>query len=175
MNIVTSATEALIIMGDDSFRDLVDKDLRRKDREDIPQELRDGLRSPEVADRWLSTLIKIAKSVEGTLAYRYDEYEAEKADLELKGDQTGLYLLKQQYHQQRAKTLRFKTGLDEWLIEARTIRDARRRQDPAASERALLERKVRSLKEAIEEHHSAAVAADRPPASYDQKLWSVLI
>ena len=194
LDVTTLTPDDLVDMPDEDFRAVVDADLRRnsRNRPHLPPEVAAALREPRHVPRWHMTLSRMDKSVEGQLAARADDYEKELAwsrrrTLELeaeldaaleegqtfKADETRKRLrevrlqqeqLTEQHHRGRASTLRFKTGLDEALLEAQYLRD--RLQGDA---------RVRELEEAIRAHRQELTASEELEAgSADEKLWSVL-
>ena len=167
---MTNASDVLLGMSDDEFRAFVDRDLRKDSREQMDPAYREALRSPEVVERWLSFLIRMSKSVEGTLASRHEDHEAQKAALRASpGDKhIRLLSLSADYHKRRGSTLRFKAGLDEWIIEARTTRDSYR--DDAFG---VLSRVVQ-LEAAIASHRSTSEDEGLEPEPNDLELWAIL-
>lgn len=134
-------------LSEEDFRSLVDRDLRREDTEDEAA----ALRSPELVHRWFTVLVAMSKSVDGQLAAKRQDFEAQKA--RLKGEfvhaegllaearhgrepeaiyaaENKIRRLRQEwaqmterYARSRAATLRFRSGLEETIVEARLFRD----------------------------------------------------
>lgn len=192
---VDTMIRRLAAMDDRGFRQEVDADLRRPGRDDdkrLYETRRQALRSPELLDRWNTTLLTMSKSVEGQLASKQEDHEAAKAalriqmaELERKHDAVKLHeakqkweKLKQDYATARGNMLRFKTGLDEWVIEARALRDATRSamyDSVVAEERNHYAAQVQRLRGAIESHRTQILEDEQyEPSSADERLWSQL-
>lgn len=203
---VETMIRRLAAMDDRGFRQEVDADLRRPGARDNKREYetrRAALRSPEIMDRWFTTLMTMTKSVEGQLASSQEDHEAAKAELrqritrleeknrtavigpegtalqqQLFDAQLEWEQLKRDYATARANKLRFKTGLDEWVIEARALRDAARAtmyDSVVAEERNHYAAQVRMLREAIDAHRTEILEdEDYEPSSADERLWACL-
>lgn len=163
----------LLNMDDDRFREVVDRDLRRE----TPAATSDALRSPKVVDRWLAVLTSMMKNVENTLAFRTQDFEANRAQIQRQLARTDkrrrpdpneptaaqlkdkLLALREAHARSRAKTLRFKAGLEETLIEARYLWD---RTHPdlvlVKAERDAFEQRCNVLERAVREHRRQAIA-----------------
>ncbi len=88
-----------------------------------------------MAERFFGTLVAMSKSVDGQLGGRREDFLATRAKLrermaaaEAAGDkeqyraaESELHLATERYHSGRAGSLRFKSGLDEWIVEVRTL------------------------------------------------------
>lgn len=187
---VTDTTDlARNLMGLDhaAFRKEVDSDLRPGDGERWKARHR-ALRSPTCVDRWFMVLSQMAKSVDGQLAAKADDYEAARAEtreqllaatdaVQQMGFRRRLESLKAEYSRNRANTLRFKSGLDEALIEARALRDSVRDRlydSVVAEERNRYAARVTTLEEAIRDHQDAFTAGDIDPEPHDLHLWDVI-
>lgn len=144
-----SPTELLAGVSDRQFRDAVDLDLRRRAPAGVPE----ALRSPELRERWLTVLTAMHRKTEGTLAGRRQEwleyvacYGRDLGALINKHRQTRGDERRQIWHQinelkaerqtreaeyrrLKAGSIRFKTGLEEWLVEARALCDTDRCRD----------------------------------------------
>ncbi len=171
-------------MDDEMFRQLVDRDLRS---ETTPEEAA-ALRSPEIVDRWVSVITAMSKKVEGHLAAKKQDFEATKSRIkaeinkaEARGSQAIVQKLKLQLEeekernaQSRAKTIRFKSGLEESMIEARHIRNTFRPSYDSyiKDERNALAKKVRELEQAIIHHKEEQTEDDTEPSAADIELWS---
>lgn len=182
----------LMSLTPEEFRSEVDRDLRPLRAGDTTNKVyavrRAALRTPTVVDRWFTTLSQIAKSVDGQLAAKTEDYEADRADLraqilactnsrEEKVLKQALERRKSDYSRSRAGTLRFKSGLDEALIEARSLRDSVRDRlydSVVAEERNRYAVRVTALEDAIREHRDALFAADMDPEDHDERLWSAV-
>lgn len=164
----------------ETFRDLVDRDIRGRTT------VREAalLRSPDLAELWLATLTAMQRSIEGQLAAKQEEFLAERARIRrlARRDPDGDYAndldaLQQKHSADRAKKLRFKTGLDEALIEARSVVDALRGSQYdsiVAGERNYYAEQRRLLEEAIRLHQAQITAEGIEPSEYDEQLWSAL-
>lgn len=170
-------TQRIAKLSEDDFRELVDRDLRRDNTEDESQ----ALRSPALVDRWYAILVSMSKSVDGQLAAKREDFEAQKARLrgqfveidsdlaeaKIRHDTKGVQqadartrVLRQEwqstsekYSRSRAATLRFKSGLEETLVEARMYRDRVRDRlydHVVAEERNRLASRVRRLESALQ-------------------------
>ena len=169
---------------DESFRDFVDRDIRMQTSESEAE----ALRSPAYAERWLTTLNVMQRSIEGQLAAKQEEFLAERARLRrlLRREvdendrsrlQDQLDALQETHSRDRAKKLRFKTGLDEALVEARAVVDALRgsQYDSIVStERNYYAEQRRRLEEAIRLHQAQTTEEDIEPSEYDEQLWAVI-
>lgn len=176
---VPTAEQLLAGVDDEAFRAAVDVDLRRK----APHGVADALRSAGLRRRWLSTMIAMQRKVEGSLAGRREEfmsyvadYERRLADLEqgrqrargrartalnrsiheLKGERQRH---EAKYREARAGAIRFKTGLEEWIIEAR---------------RLCYGDDVDGLIAQIERHREATLA-NGGPSDADRELWEAVL
>lgn len=174
-----------------SFKTEVNADLRPEAHGAQSRIRHEALRSPAVVDRWFTTLSQIAKSVDGQLAAKIEDNQATKAALRaeiigleeggltedgksLKDLQRDLEVLASKYARARAGTLRFKTGLDETLIEARALRDSLRDRlydTVVADERNRYAARVKVLEEGIAAHQQAADLAGLDPEAHDEMLW----
>lgn len=180
-------TSSLCDLSDEEFRQVVDDDLRGKaDAKISPQ-----LRKPENVDRWYSVLLAMTKSVEGQLAARRSDWDGLRthlgSEIALKTGTNEEAILRAQlqsererYLKWRAGIIRFKTGLDEWLAEARHLRDRTRGdmiERVTKDERAFLSSRVRTLEEAIRRHRDHLLAEDLDDEAHekaDEALWSLV-
>jgi hypothetical protein len=183
------AVEDLRDLPDEKFRALVDADLRRQAPRSgvrLKDELVDALRSPGLVERWYSMLCRMQKSVDGQLGARDADFHAQLAELAVVGLKRSdsdvrarQETLRADHHRARAATLRFKTGLDEAMLEARYRRDevlAERYGSAIVAERDFLASRCRRLLAAIEQHR-ASVLDDldgEEPDEIDTALWSLL-
>ena len=176
-------------LNEEDFRELVDRDLRRENTEEEAL----ALRSPALVDRWHTVLVSMSKSVDGQLSAKRQDFEAHKARLKsqlLRADEElGLAradhdrdriadvekrarklreewaAAQERYSRSRAATLRFKSGLEETLVEARLHRDKTRDRlyDTVVSqERNRLATRVRRYESALQT--IAAWNGDAEPA-----------
>lgn len=189
----TDLARGLLALDHMSFRKEVDRDLRPLDQDASPGQAEKwkarhaALRSPACVDRWFMALSQMSKSVDGQLAAKADDYEAKRAEIrgqlvgatgpQEKGLRRSLETLKSEYSRARANTLRFKTGLDEALIEARSLRDSVRDRlydSVVAEERNFYARRVTALQDAIRAHQDAFTEGDIDPEPHDLHLWAVI-
>lgn len=189
---LSDAIAELAGWDDETFREEVNADLRFSQAEDDPVRYRlrrAALRSPDLIDRWYTCLLMIAKSVEGQLAALQEDHEAEKADLRrqmLEAEQTGndkvMFQVqrkreqaKARFSRARAGKVRFKTGLEEWVIEARGLRDRLRPSmydSIVADERNHYAAEALRLRNAIRDHQTTLLSDDTlDPSPADEKLW----
>ena len=121
------AAERLLAMDNTTFAQVVDRELRGK----AAAEESTALRNPLVAERWRVALVAIAKSVDGQLGARRADYMANRARftkelLRVAYDERAALERswaeqRENFNRSRAATLRFKSGLEETLIEANAI------------------------------------------------------
>jgi hypothetical protein len=167
-------------LSESDFRKLIDEDTRGK----APASLSAQLRSPECVGRWYETLLAMQKSVEGQLAAKAAESRGAQADFRARLEQTPArearaIRAEMGYRESkdetwRAGALRFKSGLEEKLIEARRL--LREFDDPIVSERTAEERnralaRIATLEDAIR-HHRDEFPTDDQPSEIDLFLWS---
>lgn len=183
----------LLALEDEAFRQIVDDDLRDFEHSGAYAM---ALRSPAIVDRWHSTLTAMLKSVDGQLAARGLDWEAtrariakERLDIEaddgLMPDEREAKLIakdrehedeREQYAKSRAGTMRFKTGLEEWLVDARRIKQGltdRLYDSVVTRERNYYAERARSLEEGITQHQKVVIASSLPTEA-DEALWSLL-
>lgn len=192
---------SLLEMPHETFKNVVDKDLRApttdtpegRKRTLKPHEAPDwyarhaALRTPTVVDRWYMTLNQIAKSVDGQLAAKTEDFEADRASLRarllLADEKEAIQIradmenLRARFSKARAGTLRFKTGVDEAFVEARALRDGARDRlydSIVAEERNRYATRVAALETAIREHREASLEAGVDAEHYDLRLWGVV-
>lgn len=163
----------------DDFSQIVDSELRAK----VPPEVAAALRAPANLDRWVAALEEILISVEGQLTVRADDYLARRALLEIRiedGDAAArpeLHLLRSEYFKRRSGTIRFKSGLEERLHEARFLRERALRTPlhrQMTEERNQYALQARRLSEAIAAHRRALEDDDIEPSEADERLWAAL-
>lgn len=107
----TLTVEALLDMPEDQFRAIVDREVRGTARDVGPV-----LRDPRISWRWYFALVQMKKSVESQLG-------AKRADLAKVRPTIPQYEYEQkltEFHQWRAGALRFKSGVEERLLEIRS-------------------------------------------------------
>jgi len=147
-------------LSEHDFRVLVDEDVR-----DRAQPITAAvLRSPTVVERWYESLLASQTSVAAQLAAK----EAEFLAVIRPNDE-----VETTYQRWKAGAIRFKSGVDRKLIEARRLL---REQgslivQPDPDQQALL--RVALLEQAIRTHRYAVNTSNaEAPAEYDLELWS---
>lgn len=98
-------------LPNEDFRDLVDEEVRGITDEAISRALRD----PVLMERWYLTLVQMKKSVESQLG-------AKRSDLVRHIGARDYPSRVAEYHRWRAGSLRFKSGVEERLLEVRAMR-----------------------------------------------------
>lgn len=185
---VTDVARSLMALDYDAFKNEVNADLRPNDETPNQRARHAALRSPMLVDRWFTVLTQMAKSVDGQLAAKTEDYEADKAGIRAKilkekdprrvnALRAQLEETKAKYARARAGTLRFKCGLDEALIEARALRDSTRDRlydTVVADERNRYAARILVLTNAIDEHRHACDIADITPEDHDERLWAII-
>lgn len=162
------ATELdLMALPDDVFRSYVDEAVRGHPDDEGTQALRSRLREPEVVERTHLCLVSMKKSVEGQLAARRADFVKERGTL--RSNPPGQRAADERYHTWRAGALRFKSGVEDFML---TVRGSR--EKPTGESYYLA---YQTLRLAIEKHKDAvefALANDRDTDDADALLWSVL-
>jgi hypothetical protein len=161
------------------FRKLIDDDTRGK----APASLSRQLRSAECAPRWYEALLAMQNSVDGQLAAKSAESRAAQARLQARFEEAlsskqrreiraEIARRKAADEQWRAGALRFKSGLEDKLIEARRVlRELDDSSIVGARNRSMA--RVAILEDAIRRHHADFRAEDEPSDS-DLALWAHL-
>lgn len=159
-----TADHGLESMPEDQFRALVDQAVRGNPEDPKTHALRVNLMAPEVVDRTHIALISMKKSVEGQLAARRADYIKERLR-DRPGERSAL---EQRYRTWRAGALRFKSGVEEYLL---TVRPPRRER--SADNYYLA---YETLRQAIAKHKATVLALqnDDEETDADDVLWSVL-
>ncbi len=166
-----SMEEFLLDCSDADFRDVVNRDLRKQTTPDESA----ALRSTEVVDRWYGYLVATSKNVDGQLSAARQDWRATKARLQIKMDNATTAEDKRRIRREWAESeerfaftrvgvLRFKSGLDEWIIHARTLR---------SSTEVTTTHRLRELEQAIADHQASFPGEDEP-SSADEQLWKLL-
>lgn len=184
--VVDDEIDRLADLDDTTFRAEVDADLRSA-RTRNPKAITRAaaLRSNDLVDRWYTTLQMMSVSVEGQLAAAQEDHAAERAALRSRmasashREQPALQEQweesKGRFSRARAAKLRFKSGLDEWIVEARSLRDSLRDSmydSIVAEERNHWAERYRVLHDAVAAHEAATLADDLEPTEQDTKLWA---
>lgn len=156
----------LAAIPDDVFRAYVDEAVRGHPDDNQVQALRSRLREPEVIERTHLCLVSMKKSVEGQLAARRADFIKERASL--RSNPPGQRSAEERYHAWRAGALRFKSGVEEFML---TVRG--NREKPTGDNYYLA---YHTLRQAIERHREAVQAslANDEDTDADDVLWSVL-
>jgi hypothetical protein len=157
----------LMVLPDDVFRSYVDEAVRGHPEDTQTQELRSKLKDPEVVDRTYLTLVSMKKSVEGQLAARRADFVKERGTL--RSNPPGQRAAEERYHAWRAGALRFKSGVEDFMLAVRG-----NREKPTGDNYYLA---YQTLRQAIEKHREAvetALANDQDTDDADAVLWSVL-
>jgi hypothetical protein len=172
-------TETLRTMDDESFRSLVNDEIRGNAEPEVTK----LLRSPELVDRWYNALQIMQKSVEGQLAAKKAEAKSKKTELTRQANGRQKWL---QYNKSaniwRAGALRFKSGLEMALFEADQLRyqiNGVDKAKQAIGERNVAIAEAERLKSAIRAHrtHVLGQCPEECDGDYcvaDEDLWAVL-
>lgn len=149
--------DELAALPDERFWLVVDADVKRSQprAQPVPAWVAAALRTT-LQERWYTTLRRMLASVDGQLEAKDSDYEAEKAKLALRGDERKIEELNVRHFETRSRSLRFRSGLRDSLVEAEGLRNSR----------------VAHLEEAIRAHRDAIGDADATDA--DRALWDVL-
>lgn len=165
--------EQLLVMEPEEFRGFVDRDIRR----DLDAQTAAALRSPTVIDRTYRTLVAMANNTEAQLGARKAELHKTKAELWGQGRPGRDRWIEElgTYGEWRAKTLRFKAGLERHLVDIRRLREQSLSYDHDAFVRRIrdLEHTVERLKAVIRTHRDN-FDPDAEPEAGDLKLWEAL-
>lgn len=156
-------------LSDEEFREIVDNSLRKQG----DPETAASLREPANVERWYSTLLKMSKSVEGQLAARTADWKRSN----LSGAED-LAERRENYLKWRAQIIRFKTGLDEALTEAKYLRDKNRTSQYGTfitDERLALLQRVQKLETTIRQHKEQIFHGDDDDHDKaDESLWAIV-
>jgi hypothetical protein len=163
---IANAVVELTRLPQDTFRAVVDEDIRNR----APEQVHEALRTEDLVERWYTCLLLMQTSVEGQLASKSADNRAEVQMFYARRDPEGAMRALAAHEQWRAGSLRFKNGVDQKLIEARSLL---RRFGKAATvmeeQRNRAGEVARSLREAIERHR----ASTSNPTEADLALWAV--
>lgn len=153
-----------IAINAENFREVVESEIRGSASKSQAK----WLREPENVERWYWDLIAVKKNIEGQLGSKRAYLRASK---DLSKDQ--LQARRQDYYLWKAKILRFKSGTEERIIEARNLRHTSwLREDVILEERNIALETVTILRAAIHAHQEANKNMD--PTTADRKLWNML-
>lgn len=161
------ATDDLMATPDEEFRVLVAEALKVGNHDysgPLTPEVVDALKSPEVVNRTYLTLIAMKKNVEGQLAAKRADYVRERSRLH---DGPNLRAKEQEYHSWRAGALRFKSGVEEFMVSVRG-----KRERPDDNYYLAYE----TLRQAILTHKSAVLLAleHDEDTDADEALWTTV-
>jgi hypothetical protein len=106
----------LLGFSDEEFRAVVDADVRGKSEEDIQHALRSD---PHLIRRWYDTLLSMKASVEGQLSAKAAEAKAEKLESLVADKRRDGLVAQASYERWRSGALRFRSGLESTILEAR--------------------------------------------------------
>lgn len=180
----STLADQLAAIDDQEFKGFVNQELRRRE-DGGGDELSDALRSPLLLRRFHNALAQILKSIEGQLSAREADYEAAKAmsqkklltaekDLKLAKSEkdrreaerrifnlrADLQSKKTEYLQGRARSLRFKSGVDMTFLETKFLLGE---SDDSAKWADKLELAIRRHRDEVQD-----------PLPEDIELWAVL-
>lgn len=179
----------LLNLPDKEFWALVDRDIRGT----LPDVEVEAIRSDAaLIERWYQALIRMKKSVEGTLGAKAADAKANRLTAELKNDPDTAKTVDAEHASWRAGAIRFKVGVEERLTVVRTLRAAyapRLIESAAVLERNLIslrlvqvedklqtvEDDLRMLSNAIKAHRKSIVDDDdADPSDADLELWALV-
>lgn len=153
----------LATMSNSQFKDVIDKEVR-DGLDDVSSK---ALRT-DVPERWYTALVAIKQSVESQLA-------AKSSDVKQLDPTTPEYTAAyRDYHRWRAGALRFLSGIDTRISEARPLRNAlydNQYSEILKAERNAAYRETLQLREAIR-CHRRKVTEEFDPNEFDQALWA---
>jgi hypothetical protein len=166
-----------------TFRVLVEADTKGRGT----PALRRLLRQPSVVDRWYDALVSLQKSVEGTIASKQRDFASMMAGFELKMMDADtpkdrlrvnrdMRRAQQRHATWKASAVRFKTGLDQRLVEARRLMHTLPSEPHIAqltSERNDALGRAYLLERAIKQHRDT-FPPQVDPSEADQQLWSYI-
>lgn len=163
----------LALLPEDEWKSLIDRDLRTltkpatgpKAVTEDDRELAQALRSPACIDRYFFTLLRMLKNAEGTLASRREEAIEQRNTLLAQGQWQEWRKAEADHARQRRSTLRFKSGLEQTLLEIKFLRS--QIMEHRASTR--LERVVWMVK-----NHRENFPEDDDPSQADIELWRLI-
>lgn len=152
----------LLAIPEADFRSIVDDAIRGH----LTTEMAERLKSPEIIERTYLTLVSIKKNVEGQLAAKRADYIKNRSLMH--GDTVGLRATEEAYQTWRAGALRFKSGVEEFMVSIRVLREK-----SGLSENFYM--RYQELKQAVVQHRDHWCddkCADECTA--DKALWKVL-
>jgi hypothetical protein len=113
--------QRLLRLKDDAFRTQVDAELKGHAGDFVAT----ALRSDAVRPRWILHLRRLLNAANGTIEARDAEAEADRLDAVANGDETLATDIERRHLRWRAGAVRFRTGVQERLLEATADRHAR--------------------------------------------------
>lgn len=175
---------ALLDLTERDFYNIVDRDVRGRLESGLARKLRD----PLVIERWYQTLLRMKKTVEGTIAAKKAETRGQRIELDVFGSTTvdgveqsfddpqlEIARIHSEFLKWKAGSIRFKVGVEERLTEVSWRRKLVVSQlilSVAQVERNEFAAEVMRLRKAIEQHRSEI---DRDDATeQDEALWSII-
>lgn len=175
MTTLTQSTSPLRGLDDADFAALVDRAVRG----DLDEATAESLKDPQTLDRSYLALVTMKKSVEGQLAAKKADYVRNVAKTR---QEARLRQIEEQYRQWRGGALRFKSGVETWLM---ILRQARQQTMPDLSHSLIreLDKQERNkfmtaydqLRSAVAEHrdHICDSSCDAECVA-DVKLWQAI-
>jgi hypothetical protein len=168
----------LVALPDDKFRGVVDEAVRTSaltDEVTLEQRrhVQELLKRPELADRTYLVLVAMKKNVEGQLAAKRTDNQRRRVRLQSKPDV--LAREEDEYRRWRAGALRFKTGVEEFMVELRSKRVGNATEVALRGERNDLVFAYERLRKGILEHRDH-VCSDTCDAGCpaDERLWELV-
>lgn len=163
----------LLALSDEEFRSVVDGAVRNRDPEDDDaRAIRSDLLRPEIVDKTYFALIASKKSVEGQLAAKRADYVKSRARTR---HPDALRRIEETYRGWRAGALRFKSGVEEFLVEVRAARDRNGEDNYLRKERNDSLVAFEQLRRAVIEHrdHVCGPECDNTCIA-DENLWRLV-
>lgn len=159
---VAMATDVdLMAIPEEEFRAVVDAAVRGH----LDVATIEKLKSPEVVERSYLTLISMKKNVEGQLAAKRADYVKSRSQLRNKMGE--LQDAEERYQTWRAGALRFKSGVEEFMVSIRS-----RRERPGVERDYYIP--FQTLKHAILQHRDHICDADcETECTADVNLWAI--
>lgn len=167
--------EELLELSDAEFRALVHAELAG--RGDAPTA--EALRHPSVLSRWSNSLERLRLTTNGQFEAREAELEAARIDAEeirpSEESRLALALARESFQRWRAEAVRFRTTVEDRLLEAAYLQERLQQESEAqaaAEELEALRAQVAELEAAIATHRAAIHEDDA--AEPDRQLWRLL-
>ncbi len=167
--------EDLVAMSDAEFRALVHAELAGR----ADPQTAEAMRHPWVLGRWRNSLERLRVTTDGQFEARDAELEAARIDAEeiRPSDESrlALALARESYQRWRAEAVRFRTTVEDRLLEAAYLHDRLAQQadaEAATTELEELRRRVAELEAAIAAHRARIHEDDA--AEPDRALWRLL-